>query len=420
MGTFWKVLNEGEMRDILKIVLSFLVMALLAAACSSPEPEPTPTPEPTSTPLPTHTPEPTATPTQEPTTSPTPTAEPEESPPEDTSDLFVGPGYAFRFPVGWIVQVFGSSEVYYGREDYVVFSTEGHLPWLVFEIVSIDELGGDPSQAIEHYADLRMDALREIFAEDLEIINRSGFTGITADGAIDGLQIEWVIPSGPLEGLTQLTIDPNGVRGYMFEGVQIEGAHDILGTLAPDQIVVLALTSFFPIGTSPGSAYAPFGNPFTDFGFAFGIPGDAQETMSSLTGGSDEPASTENGLITIEFPSAIPELRAYMSWNSSDAILNEKELQDLLKANAIDFYSTFSIVGLGKLDVALFDVEGQSERFEGRYLEGDVPSGQAMLGAWQCASDRRVYVLQVENDFSATFLETLYLFQRFIIGFACP
>ena len=78
MRTFWKVLNEGEMRDILKIVLSFLVMALLAAACSSPEPEPTPTPEPTATPLPTSTPEPTATSTSTPTPEPTtePTVEP--------------------------------------------------------------------------------------------------------------------------------------------------------------------------------------------------------------------------------------------------------------------------------------------------------------------------------------------------------
>jgi len=80
MRTFWKVLNEGEMRDILKIVLSFLVMALLAAACSSPEPEPTPTPEPSATPLPTSTPEPTATPTQEPTATPDPTASPTVSP----------------------------------------------------------------------------------------------------------------------------------------------------------------------------------------------------------------------------------------------------------------------------------------------------------------------------------------------------
>jgi hypothetical protein len=56
-----------------KLLLIGTVMALLAAACSSPEPESTPTPEPTATSLPTSTPEPTATstPTPEPTTEPT-------------------------------------------------------------------------------------------------------------------------------------------------------------------------------------------------------------------------------------------------------------------------------------------------------------------------------------------------------------
>ena len=91
MRTFWKVLNEGEMRDILKIVLSFLVMALLAAACSSPEPESTPPPEPTATPLPTSTPEPSATPTPEPEPEPTATSEILVVITLESGDVVIGP-----------------------------------------------------------------------------------------------------------------------------------------------------------------------------------------------------------------------------------------------------------------------------------------------------------------------------------------
>ena len=404
-----------------KLLLIGTMMALLAAACSSPEPEPTPTPDPTATLLPSSTPEPTVTPTPEPTLTASPTTEPHESLPDDTSNLFVAPGYGFRVPAGWIGQAVGRED-YYNSADFILFSApeDFFVPMLQFELIRIDDLGGDPLQALERYSQLRMDFLRKGFAEDLEITNEQEFSAFSAEGVILGREMEWVIPSADLEGLTQLYIEPNGFYGYMFEGIQIVGQDAALGTLAPAQIVSLAGTSFFPVASSLGSAYAPFGNPFTEFGFAFGIPGDAQATVTSLTGGPDQPASAEDGLVTLGYLWANTELRAYLSWSSSDTILAEKALQNFLKANATDFYSTFTIVGVGKLDVALDAVDGETERFEGRYLEGEVPSGQAMLGAWQCPDDRRVYVLHVENDIAATFLDTGYFFVRFLIGFACP
>ncbi|MCH8876681.1 MAG: hypothetical protein IIA89_07630 [Chloroflexi bacterium] len=388
--------------------------ALALTACSSPEAEPTPTPEPTATPLPTSTPEPTVTQTSETTSTPSPTAEPEESLPEDTSDLFVGPGYSFRFPAGWDMQVFSPQEGYYSTSPILVITAPQGTAALLFEIVTIDELGGDPSQALERYVDLRMGVIRKE-SPDLEITNDSFLLGVSADGGSEGRQIEWVIPSKISEGITQLYIAPNGVYGYMFESTQQIGLDRLpgLGYLG------FAVTSFFPIAASLDSAYAPFGNPFSDFGFAFGIPSDAQTTVTSVTGSLDQLASAEDGVITLGFPSTIPELRAYLSWSSSDAILTEKALQDLLNASTTSF-DRFLVTSLGKLYVGSFAVDGQLERFEGRYFQGDVPSGQVMLGAWQCPGDRRVYVLQVENDFSATFLETLFLFQRFLIGFACP
>lgn len=328
-----------------KLLLIGTMMALLAAACSSPEPEPTPTPDPTATPLPTSTPEPTGTPTPEPTPTASPTTEPQESLTKDTLDLFVGTGYGFRFPAGWSLQVFPPEEGYYNTSPLLGVSAPEGTPVLLFEIVAIDELGGDPSQALERYADLRMDFLRN-YHTDLEITNEQGVSGFSADGVSLGRQIEWVSPSRNRDALTLLYIEPNGAYGYMFEGVQEIGLDHL-----PD-IVMLASTTFFPIATSPGSAYAPFGNLFTDFGFAFGIPSDAQVTVTSLTGGPDQPASTEDGLITLGVSLAIPELRAYFGWSSPDAGL-DAGMRDFLRAGTIGV-ARFSITERGTLWSVLF------------------------------------------------------------------
>ena len=42
-----------------------------------------------------------------------------------------------------------------------------------------------------------------------------------------------------------------------------------------------------------------------------------------------------------------------------------------------------------------------------------------MVGAWHCPNDDRVFILHFENNLSDAGIETLYLFQRYLIGFRC-
>jgi len=274
---------------------------------------------------------------------------------------------------------------------------------LGFELIALTKLKVQPSQALGRYSDLYLNTMRQSIS-DLQVVDTTSVLYATADGSSEGRRLQWTAPSLKQEGLTQMGIDVNNQYVYSFVAAQFVGEHYL------PKILDLAATSFFPLGASPNSAYAFFGTAYTDFGFKFRYPSDAEPTLSSFSRGLDELAKANDGHLILAHPS-VPELHTDFSWTLSEGSVSAKTLQNIMLANLGDVDDPVRIVGQGELYL-------HRTTSPGRYFETEMPSGQGMIGAWQCP-DGRVYIFRVKNDFEANGLEILYLFQRFLIGFAC-
>lgn len=75
-----------------------------------------------------------------------------------------------------------------------------------------------------------------------------------------------------------------------------------------------------------------------------------------------------------------------------------------------------TIVGQGMIN---FMDPTTNKYIQGKYFEVNTESKQVMVGLWWCTGDDRDYILHLENGQAEMGIETLYLFQRYLISFHC-
>ena len=112
---------------------------------------------PTSNPVPKNTPIPTSIAIDKPSSTPSPTVVLPQTLERDTADLYMAPGISFMFPPGWDIQLMNPDVGYYQQTNplHLFIHPNGNIV-LMFEILNVSDLRGDPSDPLERYSNLRM------------------------------------------------------------------------------------------------------------------------------------------------------------------------------------------------------------------------------------------------------------------------
>jgi hypothetical protein len=180
--------------------------------------------------------------------------------------------------------------------------------------------------------------------------------------------------------------------------------------------VNLGFTSFFSPAVTNDSNYAPFKVKFSEFGFTFGSPSDSQISLSDFADTSDQSAVYENGRITILPPWEEVDNETYLAWYSHISEAGEDDLEELMVGDIAQMDRSATIVGQGMIN---FMDPTTNKYIQGKYYEVNTESKQVMVGLWWCTGDDRDYILHLENGQAEMGIETLYLFQRYLISFHC-
>ncbi|MBI5082536.1 MAG: hypothetical protein HZB17_14725 [Chloroflexi bacterium] len=239
----------------------------------------------------------------------------------------------------------------------------------------------------------------------LKVIDNQKYKAATGDGILlDGQRIQYTGPNG-LSGALHVGSQEN--FGFRIDLIRSAKSTESLKDLM--RYMDLAVQTFFLPAPNSKSVYAPYDTIYSQFDFQLAYPNDStNKFFGRITGDFTQPPEAYNGMIQLGASPNWQSIHTDFGWFSPD----DSSATGLAKIHLslLQNYKDIKIITQGDLIM-----QGAT----GRYVIYISPNGEGINGIWQCTDSRRGYFLDVQNNPKANNKETLFLFQRYLIGFAC-